>query len=147
MTVEPISGEDRARITELLAKATKGPWAACKGGECSCGYIFGDNGVAYIAKTLTLHDDVDPVTTPEAAQHNARLIAEARTALPKYESALQAAEAKIEELREALRPLAAIAEIPGADAMQDDTIMYVLMNSARRARAALSSTADEVSDA
>jgi len=60
---------------------TPGPWSFCKGrrapNPCSCGYVFGHGGEVYVAKSLNLGDDVDPVASEEARSANARLIAAA----------------------------------------------------------------------
>lgn len=58
-------------------KFTPGPWAECKDGNCSCGYVFGAGGEVYVAKLLTLDDEVDPVAAFEQLTANAHLIAAA----------------------------------------------------------------------
>ncbi len=60
------------------ASHTPGPWAYCGHPQpCECGYIFGDGGEVYIAKTLTLADEIDPVASKPQRVANARLIAAA----------------------------------------------------------------------
>jgi hypothetical protein len=65
-------------LREILAGTegvTPGPWSGCHGGNCECGYVFGDSGVAYIFKALSLSDDVDPVAGSDARKANSKHIA------------------------------------------------------------------------
>ena len=55
-------------------KVTAGPWTGCHNGECPCGYIFGDGGKAYIAKTMALADDVEPVAIDEDRIANGKFL-------------------------------------------------------------------------
>lgn len=72
-----LSRERLAELRGIATKATPGPWSRCgeNRGGCKCGYVFGYRGEAYIAKTLTISDDVDPVTNVEAAKANQEYIA------------------------------------------------------------------------
>lgn len=61
---------------------TPGPWRACKNGECSCGYIFGEGGEVYVAQAIG-EKNVDEYGCPDphpllaTQKANARLIAKA----------------------------------------------------------------------
>lgn len=110
-----------ARIREILAGcegATPGPWTACHEGDCSCGYIFGLGGEAYILKALTIADEVDPVSTEEQAKRNAKFIVrlDPATVAALCNMALDraAAEAKIvEQAAETMRAEVRLDEITG----------------------------------
>ena len=59
-----------------MAEHTPTPWEVDRPG-CPCGYIFGGNGEAYVAKVLSLDDDVDPVASEPARLANAEFIVRA----------------------------------------------------------------------
>jgi hypothetical protein len=71
---------------------TPGPWDYCGSSSdrspCFCGYIFGAGGNVYVAKCLSLDDDVDPVANDEMRKANARLIAAAPELLEALEALL-----------------------------------------------------------
>lgn len=72
----------------MTVKHTPGPWRACLDGECSCGYVFGDDGNVYVAKALGPDDEEEPHPTREVQKANARLIAAAPYLLVAAEAAL-----------------------------------------------------------
>lgn len=62
------------------AKHTPGPWSYCgvqAKDPCPCGFVFGDGGQVYVAKALSLSDEVDPVADASTRHANTKLIAAA----------------------------------------------------------------------
>jgi hypothetical protein len=83
---------------------TKEPWVVCGTSRngCTCGYIFGDNGEAYVAQALTIRNNVDPVASEDAAKDNARRIVACVNAFAGIPDP-QAYVAAVEEARAALQ--------------------------------------------
>lgn len=81
-------------------KHTPTPWDYCgetRDEPCQCGYIFGDEGRVYIAKTLKYEtDSVDPVANDEFRKGNAQFIVKACN---EYD----ALRSKLDKAREALK--------------------------------------------
>jgi hypothetical protein len=72
------NARDAVDLEALNIRASGGRWSYCgqrtRDEGCSCGYVFGNDGEAFIMKALTLDDGVDPAATPEAAKANAEFV-------------------------------------------------------------------------
>lgn len=105
-------------------KHTPGPWSACHDGNCSCGYIFGDGGSVYVAKALSLDDDVDPVASDEYRRGNVKLIVAALNSHAPLT-------ARVERLEKALKSALSTLEDENA------SIFALIINARKDIRAAL----------